>query len=92
MGSWIGIIVYLLGIFFTLIGLYSAWTKKTGFIARENADELLNAGKYGNYVQKVGIVYIGIGGIMIFVNVFRFIGITCINAYNYFVVLIDPDI
>ena len=44
--------------------------KKPRFIARENADELLNAEKYGDYVQKVGIVYIGIGGIMIFVNVF----------------------
>ena len=63
-------IVYLLGSIFILIGLYSAWTKKPGFIARENADELLNAEKYGSYVQKVGIVYIGIGGVMIFVNVY----------------------
>ena len=58
------------GIIFILIGLYSAWTKKPKFISRENADELLNAEQYGDYIQKVGIVYIGLGGIMIFVTVF----------------------
>ena len=63
-------IVYLVGAIFILVGLYSVWTKKTEFIARENADELLNAEKYGDYIQKVGIVYIGLGGIMIFVTVF----------------------
>ena len=65
-----GMIVYLVGIIFILVGLYSAWTKKPRFIARENADELLNAEKYGDYIQKVRIVYIGLGGIMIFVTVF----------------------
>ena len=58
------------GIIFILVGLYSAWTKKPKFIARDNADELLNAEKYGDYIQKVGIVYIGLGGILIFVTVF----------------------
>ena len=65
-----GMIVYLVGIIFILVGLYSAWTKKPKFIARDNADELLNAEKYGDYIQKVGIVYIGLGGILIFVTVF----------------------
>ena len=63
-------IVYLLGIIFILVGLYSAWKKKPRFIAHKNDDELLNAEKYGDYIKKVGLVYIGLGGIMIFVNVF----------------------
>ena len=63
-------IVYLVGIIFILIGLYSAWTKKPRCIARENAEEVLNAEKYEDYIRKVGIVYIGLGGIMIFVTVF----------------------
>ena len=63
-------IVYLVGVIFILFGLYSAWTKKPRFISHKNADELLNAEKYGDYIQKVGIVYIGLGGIMIFVTVF----------------------
>ena len=64
-----GMIVYLLGIIFILLGLYSVWTKKPGVIARENVDELLNVEKYSGYVQRIGIVYIGIGGIMIFVEI-----------------------
>ena len=63
-------IVYLVGIIFILVGLYSAWTKKPRFISHENADELLNAEQYGDYIQKVAIVYIGLSGIMIFVTVF----------------------
>lgn len=63
-------IVYLVGIIFILVGLYSVWTKNPRFISRENADELLKAEKYGDYIQKVGIVYIGLGGIIIFVTVF----------------------
>ena len=63
-------IVYLVGIIFVLVGLYSAWTKKPRFISRENVNELLNAEKYGDYIQKVGLAYIGLGGIIIFVTVF----------------------
>ena len=59
---------FLLGFIFMLLGLYSALTRKPGHIARKNLYGLLTVEQYDDYVHKVGMIYVGIGFVVIIAN------------------------
>jgi len=58
----------LLGIIFIIAGFYSLYTKKPGFFVRDNDDKVLQDELYGKYVQKVSLVYISLGTLMVSVK------------------------
>lgn len=58
----------LLSIIFIIVGFYCLFTKKPGYFVRDNDDNVLNEELYGHYVQKVGLVYISLGTLIVSVN------------------------
>ena len=61
----------LLDIIFIIAGFYSLYTKKPGFFVRDNDDKVLQDELYGKYVQKVSLVYISLGTLMVSSKIYR---------------------
>ena len=66
-------IVFSVSILLIVVGIYSMWTKNPNFAPEENSDQMLNSEKYGDYVRKIGIIYLAIGVVLFLIELINVI-------------------